>query len=504
MFIFSEHKDCLFLIGTYRVDKEQLAWIIDKHLYNVRCDGELFANRRGVLKKRVIPDYIIIYSERLDDIHLFSCNGIVSEYSQVEMKDLDYPSPNGSYLVFSIDKELSLPRIDINRLKQLCQEKTMYEHYPAMFKGAELIFNDSMTTRNISKRLKAVSLFSCIGVSEYYLQEIGVDVIVASDIDKRRCDVHKYFYPQCATICGDICDVDVKNQICDAAQGKKIDLVISTPPCQGMSTVGKNKGNVLLSSGDKRNFLILESFEVIDRLNPDYIIFENVPQLLKVRLPYDGKIMGIQEILQIKYGNDYHMKIDKFNTCNYGIPQNRERVFIRLYKKGKCWNDPIADTKIPTLRDAIGDLPSLEAGEVSNLKNHWARKHPENQIDWLRHTPTGCSALLNTTHYPVKTNGERIKAYPNTYKRMVWDAPAPTITMRNEIMSSQDKVHPGRDMGNGLWSDARVLTLRELLIVMSLPADLELPTFITDTALRQFIGEGIPSLMMKKLIEGIC
>ena len=75
--------------------------------------------------------------------------------------------------------------------------------------------------------------------------------------------------------------------------------------------------------------------------------------------------------------------------------------------------------------------------------------------------------------------------------------------MRNEIMSSQDKVHPGRPLGNGKWSDARVLTLRELLIIMSLPADLDLPTNVTDTALRQYIGEGIPSLMMRKIIEGI-
>lgn len=146
----------------------------------------------------------------------------------------------------------------------------------------------------------------------------------------------------------------------------------------------------------------------------------------------------------------------------------------------------------------------MEPNQTSSLKNHWARKHPENQIDWLRHTPEGCSAFHNKTHYPIKANGERVKGYPNCYKRMVWDAPSPTVTMRNEIMSSQDKVHPGRPIGNGLWSDARVLTIRELLIVMSLPPDLDLPTNVSDAALRQYIGEGIPSMMMKQIIEGIC
>ena len=55
-----------------------------------------------------------------------------------------------------------------------------------------------------------------------------------------------------------------------------------------------------------------------------------------------------------------------------------------------------------------------------------------------------------------------------------------------------------------MWSDARVLTLRELLIVMSLPPDMDFPPNISDTALRQYIGEGIPSLMMKKIMEGVC
>lgn len=168
------------------------------------------------------------------------------------------------------------------------------------------------------------------------------------------------------------------------------------------------------------------------------------------------------------------------------------------------WDDPEKADHIITLREAIGNLPSLESGENSGIKNHWARKHPKEQVDWLRHTPTGCSALDNIEHYPVKSNGEKVKAYRNCYKRMVWDAPSPTVTMRNEIMSSQDKVHPGRDLGNGLWSDARVLTLRELLIVMSLPPDMDLPSNVSDTSLRQFICEGIPSLMVKKIIEGIC
>ncbi len=353
--------------------------------------------------------------------------------------------------------------------------------------------------------MNAISLFSCIGVAEYFLESIGINVVVASDIDSRRCDVHKFLYPNTAVVCGDIKSDETKTEILKAIGKKKIDIVLSTPPCQGMSSVGKNRSYAALTSQtDERNYLILESFKIIDAVNPSYILFENIPRVLKVVIPFEGELLPISEILERKYGKQYDIHIGVYNCCNYGVPQNRERCFMRLCKKGLKWDEPTKSEHIITLREAIGDLPSLEAGETSNIKNHWARNHPKEHIEWLRHTPTGCSALHNKEHYPIKPNGERVKGYGNCYKRMVWDAPSPTVTMRNEIMSSQDKVHPGRDLGNGLWSDARVLTLRELLTVMSLPPDLDLPTNISDTALRQFIGEGIPSLMVKKIMEQIC
>lgn len=355
------------------------------------------------------------------------------------------------------------------------------------------------------RRLKAISLFSCIGVAEYYLQSIGIDVVAATDIDPKRCEIHQYLYPHAHTICGDLRDTDTKQKILETIGDQRIDLIISTPPCQGLSSVGKNKSyGSIAHNTDERNSLLLESFDIIDRISPTFILFENVPRLLKAKLHYQGERHTIEYILATKYGNDYDIKINIFNCCNFGVPQNRERCFIRLSKKGNLWRDPIPKKHIITLREAIGDLPSLEPGEDSGIKNHWARKHPQSQIEWMRHTPEGCSAVLNEIHYPQKSNGDKIKSFPNCYKRMVWDAPSPTVTMRNEIISSQDKVHPGRPLGNGLWSDARVLTLRELLIVMTLPPDMDFPENISNTRLRQCIGEGIPALMVKTIMEGLC
>ena len=59
-----------------------------------------------------------------------------------------------------------------------------------------------------------------------------------------------------------------------------------------------------------------------------------------------------------------------------------------------------------TLREAIGDLPSLEAGETSDIKWHNALKHNERQVEALRHTPEGKSAMKNEIYYPTPQRGK--------------------------------------------------------------------------------------------------
>ena len=72
--------------------------------------------------------------------------------------------------------------------------------------------------------------------------------------------------------------------------------------------------------------------------------------------------------------------------------------------------------------DAIGHLPSIESGENSGIKWHYAKKHSEKHIEWMSNTPTGKSAFDNIIYFPQK-NGRKIKGFKNTYKRMEWYKP---------------------------------------------------------------------------------
>lgn len=353
----------------------------------------------------------------------------------------------------------------------------------------------------MSKFLKAISLFSGAGIDEFYLSNVGVDVILANEIIESRATAYKALHKNQNVINADICKSEVKNEIIEFAKDNKIALIIATPPCQGVSWAGANKtGDSLLK--DRRNFLVLNAIEIFDAVRPDYFIIENVPRFKEMLFPIGDEWHTLEELLRKKYSEEYEISVLILDAADYGVPQTRLRIVYRIWKKGLKWAEPTQEVHI-SLEDAIGFLPSLEAGENSTIKNHYARKHPDNHIECMRHTPTGKSAYDNEMFYPRKGNGEKIKGFKNTFKRMRWDRPAPTLTMRNEIVSSQENVHPGRLLPDGTWSDARVLTLRELLIVSSLPPDLDVPQNLSETSFRQIIGEGIPPKMFSKIIEQI-
>ena len=111
--------------------------------------------------------------------------------------------------------------------------------------------------------------------------------------------------------------------------------------------------------------------------------------------------------------------------------------------------------------------------------------------------------MKNEVYYPKKKDGSRIKGFHNTYKRMRWDAPAPARTMNNGNIGSHNNVHPGRKLPDGTYSDARVLTMRELFIVESLPADWDIPEGITDSFMRRMIGEAIPPRLAYNIVKTI-
>ena len=266
-----------------------------------------------------------------------------------------------------------------------------------------------------------------------------------------------------------------------------------------MSTLGKKEYEL-----DKRNYLVFYALDMMDVMDFDYILIENVPKFLKLYFPYKGKLLKLIDIIEVKYSNFYNIDSFVLNAKDYGVPQSRPRGFIRIWKKGLSWSMPTPQPEI-TVREAIGHLPSLEAGQDSGIKWHYAKPHNERDIDAMKHTPEGKSALTNEIHYPKKADGTRMKGFHNTFKRIKWDEPCPARAMQSGNMGGHNNCHLGHKLADGTWSDARVLTLRELFIVSSLPADWNLPEDgnYTDNFFRQIVGEAIPPKFSESIIKGI-
>lgn len=362
--------------------------------------------------------------------------------------------------------------------------------------------------------INGLSMFSNVGISELMLEEVGIKIKVANELIEKRADIYKHIYPDVEMVVGDISDDKIYNNLIEKAKKYNCKFIIATPPCQGMSVAGKRE------EFDVRNQLVTYVLDAIDELNPDNVLIENVVQQLNTDILYEGETINILKLIEDRTRGRYYINEDKILDMKYyGIPQSRKRSFILLSKVGQ-WEFPMKNKKTINLKEAIGHLPSFEAipreKEIIMPNNyekiklamkfhkyHKPRIHPWRHIEAMMHTPSGETAFNNEIHYPKRQDGKKVKGYNTAYRRMDWLKPAPTITTVSGAISSQTNVHPGRKNKDGTFSDARALSIYELMILMTIPDNWNLPENLTDTFIREIIGEGIPPLMIKKLIKNM-
>lgn len=349
------------------------------------------------------------------------------------------------------------------------------------------------------KRLKWLALFTSWWVWETYFKDIWIDIVCANELIEKRANFYSHLYPDTKMVVWDISTSETKENIIKNIDWLDIDFLIATPPCQWFSTLWKNKNQEDLQN-DERNFLIFDIFYFIDKYKFNYILIENVPRYLDMYFPYKWEYKLLKDIINDKYSWEYTIDIEIYNAKDYWVPQNRNRWIIKLYKKWLKWWKPKKEKEI-TLEEAIWHLPSLESWEKSDIKWHYAKKHNNREVIALKNTPTWKSAMVNEYYYPKKEDWTKIKGFHNTYKRMDWKIPAHALTTNSWNIGSHNTVHPWRLRNDWTYSDARVLTIYELLILTSLPLNWNIPLWATDTFIRHMIWESVPPLMLKKIVE---
>ena len=168
-------------------------------------------------------------------------------------------------------------------------------------------------------KLNGLSLFANVGVAETYLDELGIEIKVANELEPKRAKFYSHLYPKTNMIIGDITDEEIRKAIVLESKKNNVDFIIATPPCQGMSLAGK------MDKFDKRNQLIYYAIEVIKKIKPKYILLENVPQLLRTKIKVDNVIISIPEYIH-KELDDYYNFADEniVSARDYDVPQEEE------------------------------------------------------------------------------------------------------------------------------------------------------------------------------------
>jgi DNA (cytosine-5)-methyltransferase 1 len=207
-----------------------------------------------------------------------------------------------------------------------------------------------------------VDLFSGAGGLSEGFKWAGLKGLAANDILPHASATYRANHPETSFIEGDITQAHIKQELLDSI-ADDVDLVAGGPPCQGFSYAGKRMID------DPRNFLYKEFVDLVSKIQPRYILIENVEGIITSN---SGKTF--QSIKESFEDLGYSIAGRKIHAVQYGVPQKRKRVIIigsRIGPADNLFPEPIlSEDKFVTVKDAIYNLPPLEAnGGVDLLKS---------------------------------------------------------------------------------------------------------------------------------------
>ena len=278
----------------------------------------------------------------------------------------------------------------------------------------------------MGKTLLGASLFSGAGIGDMGFRAAGIVFVAMCEIEQDRNALARTNFPETQHFAEDI--NTAQSAFCQAvtsgvAQRKgELFLISCTAPCQGMSKSGQGTLLNNIRKGkrpqlDPRNRLILPALRIICELQPQWVVFENVPEMRNTVIEDDaGKLRLILDIIDEALSPHYSGKAYDIEFADYGIAQRRQRlitVYTRddtakeLFRKGIDMVPPPTHAKHPkgsmpkwiSVVDALKDFPPLDSisaeKATSSMQFHRVPVLDPKKYEWIRHTPPGMSAFDN-------------------------------------------------------------------------------------------------------------
>ena len=355
-----------------------------------------------------------------------------------------------------------------------------------------------MPTRNLtlksmnntqSKSFTFIDLFSGCGGLSHGLEMAGHKCLLGVDMNKEALQTFAANHHNAAVYHGDIKKLSEK-KLNELLGGRKIDMVVGGPPCQGFSTVGKGEVE------DVRNQLFKEFVRVVRVTQPKIILFENVTGLVaKKNQAIMQKIFAHFEKL------GYNMDARVMSAEEFGVPERRRRAIIVGVKDGECVF-PVAThgarvkKSLMTVEKAFKNLKAKN-GKIYNHDVTMAEVKNKEDRERLKFIPAGSGVryehdeknyLPKRLHYGINWKTLRENRFRQTrLQRLPLTEPSPTI-----LTSRTSYYHPVEN---------RYLTPREAAACQSFPNDFVFHG--SQTAVFRQIGNAVPPLLARALGEAV-
>ena len=349
-----------------------------------------------------------------------------------------------------------------------------------------------------------VDLFCGVGGFSCGLALAHCEPVAGVDFDAKALVSYGRNFPNAAACKLDLAQCSPQELMANiGVKANEADLVVGGPPCQGFSkllTASQRR------NGDVRNGLVDSFVRHAVALRPKHIFMENVAEMRRSR---NGRYSSsVSERLEAAGYSSTMLTIDA-SKC--GVPQRRRRVFVIASRAGEFrLTPPLGHDGSPPVSvwDAIGDLPSVKAGEGES-----PAEYPSASVtEYQRAMRDGSDAVYNhiakrltgiqarrlgalgpgQSHADLPAELQVRKCYSGAYGRLTKDGTSPTITRWLHHPGSARVGHP---------VDARTITIREAARLQSFPDTFRFHGSFT--ACAGHVGNAVPPLVAKMLAEAI-
>ncbi len=346
---------------------------------------------------------------------------------------------------------------------------------------------------NEANTLKAVDFFCGGGGMSYGMLEAGINVLAGIDYEPNCKETYEENIIGAQFIQADVFDLKEEDLETKLNLNKNDDdlILIGCSPCQFWSIINTDK-----SKSTKSANLLIEFTRFVKYFNPGYVVVENVPGVLRKK-----NESGLEDFIIWLETNNYQVHFEVHNVAEYGVPQSRKRFTLIANRITTEKINPIKkEGKKVTVRDVIGEsngFPKIKAGH-------------KDETEFIHTVPTISDIIIRRLQKVTIDGGNRLgfandpelqlpcfvgkdDSFKDTFGRLWWDRPSPTITTKFFSVSNGRFVHPDED---------RALSLREGATLQSFPKEYKFYGTSTSSIAR-LIGNAVPPQYAKCIGKAI-